>query len=129
MLDNSLVEPAVELARRTVPALDETEYVAHERKKFEDRVESSRKRNPNYKQRPFDEPRAHLDFRLAKISYYSSLGRGYLKLGKTAAAEESYKTAYQTDSVFAAAAAVGLATILEQRGNDREALEYLAGAA
>jgi len=129
MLDNSLVEPAVELARRTVLALDEAAYVAHERKKYDDRVESSRKRDPNYKSRPFDEPRAHLDFRMAKISYYTSLGRGYLKLGKTAAAEESYQTAYQTDSVFAAAAAVGLATILEQRGNDREALEYMSRAA
>ena len=129
MLDNSLLEPAVELARQTVSVLDETKYVAHERQKYESRVESNKKRDPSYKPRPFDEARAHLDFRLAKISYYTSLGRGYLKLGKTAAAEESYKAAYQTDPVFAAAAAIGLATILEQRGNDRDALEYLARAA
>jgi tetratricopeptide (TPR) repeat protein len=129
LLDNSLLEPAVELARNTVSVLDETQYVAHERQKYGSRVESNKKRDPNYKPRPFDETRAHLDFRLAKISYYTSLGRGYLKLGKTAAAEESYATAYQTDPVFAAAAAVGLATILEQRGNDRDALEYLARAA
>ena len=92
-------------------------------------MESNRKRDSNYKPRPFDEARAHQDFRLAKISYYTSLGRGYFKLSKTGAAEESYKTAYQTDPVFAAAAAVGLATILEQRGNDRDALECLARAA
>lgn len=129
MLDNNLPEPAIELARQTIPLLDETKYVENEREKYESRIETVKKRDPNYKARPFDEPRAHLDFGLAKVSYYTSLGRGYQKLGNTTQAEEAFQTAYKTNPMYAPVASVGLATILEQRGKDREALEYLSRAA
>ena len=127
MLDNNLTEEAIALARSTISLLDEKEYIAFERKGFERDMEYARKNFPaQYKPKPFPEAEERERFRGTEASYYTLLGRAYLKQDKLEDAEEAYRKAYAIERD--APAAVGIATILEKRGNDKEALEYMTQA-
>ncbi|MGH9936347.1 MAG: hypothetical protein ACREAM_08875, partial [Blastocatellia bacterium] len=126
MLDHNLADEAAALASQTTPLLDEKEYLAFMRKGHERDVASATKANPNYKPRPFLEGEFSERFRQEVAAYYTLLGRGRLKLNKLPQAEAAFKQAYETWRD--APAAVGLATILEKRGKDKEALEYLTEA-
>ncbi|HLA09491.1 MAG TPA: hypothetical protein VJ023_02670 [Pyrinomonadaceae bacterium] len=126
MLDNDLTEEAITLGRRTVAVLNEKEYLAFSRKQYDRDIERAVKANPSYKPRPFGEAMAIDLFRRKKAEYYSQLGRAYLKLDDLVRAEEAYRQAYEIGQD--APAAAGIATILERRGKDKEALEYLTHA-
>ena len=124
MLDNNLSSEAVDLARQTISVLDEKAFVAARRKGYQRDIESATKANPNYKARPFNEADFIEMFRSTKASYYALLGRGLLKLNKDAEAEQAFRQAFDVEPI--AQAASGIAAILEKRGNDKEALEYMA---
>ncbi|MFN2531238.1 MAG: hypothetical protein ABR555_08075 [Pyrinomonadaceae bacterium] len=124
MLDNDLAPEAVTLAQQTISLLDQKAFLAARRKSYERDVEFARKSNPSYKPRPFVEADFVEMFRGSRASYYARLGRGLLKLNKMEEAEQAYKQSFAVEPN--AQAAVGLATILEQRGKDKEALDYLA---
>jgi tetratricopeptide (TPR) repeat protein len=123
MLDNNLAEQAVILARQTVAVLNEQEYITFIRKGYERDIANVLKTNPNYKPRPFLENEYTERFRQESAAYYSLLGRAYLKLNDPTQAEAAFKRANEISPD--AAAATGLATILEKRGKDAEALEYM----
>jgi hypothetical protein len=124
MLDNGLAQQAVELAQQTNPLLDEKEYVAFARKGYERDIAYASKINPDYKPRPFVESDFTERFLSTKASYYALLGRAYLKLNNQKEAEQAYRLAFEIEPN--APAAVGLDTILEKRGQDSEALDYMA---
>jgi tetratricopeptide (TPR) repeat protein len=126
MLDNDLTEEAITLGRQTVAVLNEKEYLAFSRKQYDRDIERAVKANPSYKPRRFSEAMAIDLFRRRKAEYYSQLGRAYLKLDDLGRAEETYRQAYEVGQD--APAAAGIATILEKRGQDKEALEYLTHA-
>ncbi len=126
MLDNDLIEEAIALGRQTIPVLEEKEYLAFSRKQYDRDIERALKANPSYKPRPFGEAMAIDLFRRRKAEYYTQLGRAYLKLDDLWRAEEAYRQAYEVGQD--APAAAGIATILEKRGKDKEALEYLTHA-
>lgn len=124
MLDNNLASEAVDLTRQTISVLDEKQFLVARRKAYERDIEIATKANPNYKPKSFDEADFVEMFRGMKASYYALLGRGLLKLDKDEEAEKAYRQAFEVEPI--APAASGLATILEKRGKDREALEYMA---
>jgi len=123
MLDHNLAEQAVILARQTVAVLNEQEYITFIRKGYERDIASAMKANPNYKPRPFIENEFTERFRQESAAYYSLLGRAYLKLNDLTQAEAAFKRSNEISPD--AAAATGLATILEKRGKDADALEYM----
>jgi tetratricopeptide (TPR) repeat protein len=123
MLDHNLAEQAVTLARQTVAALNEREYIAFARKGYERDIASALQSNPNYKPRPFAENEYTERFRQESAAHYSLLGRAYLKVNDLTQAEAAFKRAYKISSD--APAATGLATVLEKRGKDAEAIEYM----
>ena len=124
MLDNNLASEAVDLTRQTISVLDEKQFLVARRKAYERDIEIATKANPNYKPKPFNEADFVEMFRGTKASYYALLGRGLLKLDKDEEAEKAYRQAFEVEPI--APAASGLATILEKRGKDKEALEYMA---
>jgi len=126
MLDNNLAEQAVTLARRTISLLNEKEYLAFMRAGYDRDIERALKANPNYNPRPFSENEYRERFRQERGAYYSLLGRAHLKLNDLAPAEAAFKQAYEIERD--APAAVGLATVLEKRGKDAEAVEYMTEA-
>jgi tetratricopeptide (TPR) repeat protein len=126
MLDNNLAEQAVALARQTISLLNEKEYLAFMRAGYDRDIERALKANPNNKPRPFSENEYRERFRQESGAYYSQLGRAYLKLNDLAPAEAAFKQAYEIERD--APAAVGLATVLEKRGKDAEAVEYMTQA-
>lgn len=126
MLDNNLAEQAATLARQTVAVLNEKEYLAFIRKGYERDIESALKTNPNYKPRPFSETEYSERFRQESATYYSLLGRAHLKLNDLTQAEAAFKRSYEIS--LDAPAAAGLATVLEKRGKDAEAIEYMTQA-
>ncbi len=126
MLDNDLTEEAIVLGRQTVALLNEKEYLAFSRKQYDRDIERAVKANPSYEPRPFGEAMAIDLFRRRKAEYYSQLGRAYLRVDDLERAEEAYRQAYEVGQD--ASAAAGIATILERRGNDKEALAYFTHA-
>lgn len=66
--------------------------------------------------------------RTTRASYTAALGNVYLKQGKTAEAEKSFKEAYDANPSLSTAA-LGLAEVAEKAGNNTAALEYLTSAA
>jgi len=123
MLDHNLAEQAATLARQTVAILNEQEYVTFVRKGYERDIANALKANPNYKPRPFLESEYTDRFRQESSAYYSLLGRAHLKLNDLTQAEAAFKRAYEISPD--APAAAGLATILEKRGKDADAIEYM----
>jgi tetratricopeptide (TPR) repeat protein len=123
MLDHNLAEQAVTLARQTVAVLNEQEYIAFARKGYERDIASALQANPNYKPRPFSESEYTERFRQESAAHYSTLGRAYLKVNDLTQAEAAFKQSYKINPD--APAAAGLATVLEKRGKDAEAIEYI----
>ncbi len=123
MLDNDLAPQAFELARQTIPLLNEKDFFEFRRKGYERDIERASKANPNYKPRPFNETDSIELFLGTKATAYAQLGRALLKLDKIEEAEQAYKQAFEVEPN--APAAIGIATILQKRGKDKEALEYM----
>lgn len=125
MIDNNLAGEAVELARQTIPLLDEREFIEARRKGYQRDIERASKAVPNYKPKPFNETDYVEMFRGTKAQYYALMGRGLANLDKTEEAEQAYRQSLDIEAN--APAAIGIATLLQKRGEDKEALGYAAG--
>jgi len=66
-------------------------------------------------------------YRKELAAYSTTLGRIYLEKGRTAEGEKILLDAYEVDPAIAQAA-IGLAEIAEERGENAKALDYLTGA-
>jgi tetratricopeptide (TPR) repeat protein len=121
----STADLAVALIQKTLPLLNEAAAIAFARKGNARDVAYARQ-IPNYKPRPFVPEEWAERYQTTEASYYSLLGRGYLMLNQTAEAETAFRKTYAIQPV--AAAASGLAGILQKQGKDREALEFLTKA-
>ncbi|MEP7271745.1 MAG: hypothetical protein ABI882_09580, partial [Acidobacteriota bacterium] len=126
MLDNDLPDEAASLARQTIALLNEKEYLVFMRSRHERDVASALKANPKYKPMEFVDSDWSERFVQESSVYYTHLGNAELKLNKLDEADAAFRKAYELARDSAAAA--GLATVLEKRGKDSEALEYLTEA-
>jgi tetratricopeptide (TPR) repeat protein len=126
MLDNGLSEQVVKLINEMIPLLDESTNLAFRRRAQERDNEFAAKLNPKFKPRPWVESEMAVWFRQDVTSYYTTLGRAHFKLDDLENAEAAFRKAY--DLGHESPAAAGLASILEKRGKDGEALNYMTEA-
>jgi tetratricopeptide (TPR) repeat protein len=126
MVDNGLAEQAVKLINEMIPLFDEQTNLAFRKKAQERDNELAAKLNPKFKPRPWVESEMAVWFRQDVTTYYTTLGRAYFKLNDLDKAEGAFRKAYEMGHESPAAA--GLASILEKRGKDAEALSYMTEA-
>jgi tetratricopeptide (TPR) repeat protein len=127
LLSNNLWAESVELAKKGIALLDETQYVDLERKKYEVAETIRKEKYPEHKPRPFSATQQVDRFILTQTGYYVSLGKGYVGLNKLDDAEAAFRKAYEIKPGMESA--WGLADVYERRGKDADALEYMTFAA
>lgn len=123
---NLLPDLAEDLSRRSVALLNENGYIENERVGHEQRENYFKARDSKYKSEAFSVAQAAEKFRAFRALNYATLGRALLKRDKLDEAERTLKRAMAVAPSMEAATA--LADIMEKRGREAEALEYLETA-
>src|SRR5579864_7320499 len=121
-----LIPDALRLAERSVPLLDEQEYIDIRHKAHDAREASLTARTPTRTPEPFQVAEAVDEFRGIRANYLSALGRAYLLAGRPAEAETSLRASYDLLPVMETGMA--LADMREKAGKDAEALEFAIAA-
>jgi tetratricopeptide (TPR) repeat protein len=123
---NLLPDVAEDLSRRSVALLDEKGYIENERTGHEQRENYFKVRDSKYTPEAFSVAQAVEKFRTFRGLNYATLGRALVKRDKLEEAERTLKQAM--DVAPSMEAATALADIMEKRGRDAEALDYLGAA-
>jgi tetratricopeptide (TPR) repeat protein len=123
---NLLSEVAEDLSRRGVALLSEGGYIENERVGHEQREKYFKDRDAKYKVEEFSEAQAKEKFRTFRALNYATLGRALVKRDKLDEAEKTLKQAMEIAPSMEGGTA--LADIMEKRGRDAEALDYLSAA-
>jgi len=121
-----LIPDALRLAEKSVPLLDEQEYIDIRHKAHDAREASLTARTPTRTPEPFQVAEAVDEFRGIRANYLSALGRAYLLAGRPAEAETSLRASYDLLPVMETGMA--LADMREKAGKDAEALEFAIAA-
>ena len=126
MLQLEMWKPALALLQHTIPEMDEEAYLDFARA-ANDRDNKWGMQLPGRKQYPFIADDWEERFHTAQATYFSQLGRTYEGLKDEPNAEAAYRKTYSIEPT--APAAMGIAGILERKGKDPEALDFMTRAA
>jgi hypothetical protein len=126
MMQFELWNPALALLQHTIPELDGKAYLEFARA-ANDRDNKWAMQLPGRKQYPFIADDWVERFQTAQATYFSQLGRTYEGLKDESHAEAAYRKTYSIEPT--ASAAMGIARILERKGSDLEAFDFMTRAA
>jgi hypothetical protein len=121
-----LIPDALRLAEKSVPLLNEQEYIDIRHKAHDAREAALTTRTPTRTPEPFQVAEAVDEFRGVRANHLSTLGRAYLLADRPADAETALLASYDLLPVMETGMA--LADMREKAGKDAEALEFALAA-
>lgn len=118
-----LLDLADSLAQKSIPLLNEADYLANEKRLWERKEHYSKLRDPNAKIDPYSVEESKAHFRAFSAVAHATLGTALLKEGKLDSAHQAFLDAQAIEPVMEAC--TGLAEIAHQQGDSKAELQYM----